>query len=758
MALTRHASHILQGQIVTDHPDPTPQAERMRAFLSSVPLFQTLPEAELTLLASTVEPVDVPPGGLVFRAGDPGDAMFVVESGRLQVVVALPSGESHTLDTLGPGQVVGEMAVLYNRPRSATAESADGCRLLTIPASSLERLFAAYPQARSSLLEAAARRLPSLYLASVPMFAGLDVDALRELDVESNWVRLSVGEVLFREGDPAEDLYVVVRGRLAARAARHPERVRHLGHADVVGEVALFAGEPRNGTVWAVRDSELIRVSKADAYWLLQRHPRGALEMVRGLVQSVRAARVHRPEAPVSTIAMLPVGKGPLAPEWVAALSRALTEVGGPTELVDGSYLETTFGRPVPDPLRDSAAQVRVKAWLFEQEEHTTFTLFDCGSVPDAWTEFLLRQADLVLLVAPPGSNASDVDASRYLAAGGPVAPSTPRVLVRFYHPDVDQPSGTAAWLARFTVARHHHVRVDRHEDYRRVARYIAGRAIGVALSGGGARTLAHIGVLQALDQRRVPVDAICGVSAGAFSAAYTALGHGAAALERLCLENMNNYRLASDATLPMLAFLSAKNYVRIMRRMFGEVQIEDLWVPYFCLSANLTTASVVVHDRGPLWLALRASTSVPGIHPPVCISGELLVDGGVLNNIPIDLMRERCPGKVIASDVSLTVDLRTTAPDQPAVSGWPELRARLRLLGKPRPVLPNIFEILTRTATLSSTRHAASVAQAADLYVRTPTENVSTLDWNAGVVLFEPARKLALEALDRWDYMRELA
>jgi NTE family protein/lysophospholipid hydrolase len=729
--------------------------DRMRAFLSSLPLFQTLPEAELTLLAGSIEILEVQPGAVVFRAGEPGDAMFVIESGHLQVMVVQSTGEAHTLATLGPGQIVGEMAVLYGRPRSATVQTASECRLVKIPGSSLERLFAASPVARTRLLDAAGRRLPSLYLASVPMFAGLDVDALRELDLERNWLRLSVGEVLFRDGDPAEEFYVVVRGRLGAASARHPDRVRHLGHGDVVGEVALFAGERRNGTVWAVRDSELIRVDKADAHWLLQ-HPRGALEMVQGLVHSVRAASVRRPDALASTIAILPVGSGAPVSEWAAALSAAMSLVGGPTQLVDKRHLEATFGRPVPEPLQDPAAQVRVKAWLFEQEERTTFTVFDCGSLSESWTEFSLRHADLVVLVAPPGGGVSDVDVSRHFAPGGPVAPSTPRVLVLLHGPDVEQPTGTAAWLARYAVTRHHHVRVDRPADSRRVARYIAGRANGLALSGGGARTLAHLGVLKALGERGVPVDAIGGVSAGAFAAAYTALGYDAPALERLCLENMNNYSLASDATLPMTSFLSAKNYVRIMRRMFGEVQIEDLWLPFFCLSANLTTASVVVHDRGPLWLALRASTSVPGIHPPVCINGELLVDGGVLNNIPIDVMRERCPGKVIASDVSLTVDLRTTAADQSAVSGWPQLRSRIRLLGGPPPALPHIFEILTRTATLSSTRHAASVARAADLYVRTPTAGVSTLDWNAGVVLFEPARRLALEALDQWDHIPE--
>lgn len=725
----------------------------MIEFLSSLPLFQSLPEAEVRRLASAIEPLEVPAAAVLFQQGDPGDALFIVRAGTLQVSTRTPSGELQPLDTIGPGGVVGEMALLYHQPRAATVHALTDCSLLTIRAAALDALFAGSPDTRALLLDAASRRLPSLYLASIPLFAGLHATALRELDLESNWVRLTGGQTLFRMGDQPDYLYVVARGRLAVILEREGESdiVRHLRAGDLVGEVAIFTGERRNATVRAVRDSELVRLSRAALDRLLERHPRGALEMITLLAGRVEPSVAERRDAPASTIAIVPVGGVPVPPEATAALIAALRDVSGPTLHLDAPRLLDAFGDGPDSRLDEVTVPAHVTAWLHEQEARHAFVVFECGDLPPAWTAFCLRQADVVMFVAPPGATPVAGELDRRIVEGRAVTPATTRVLVRLHAADTANPKGTARWLSLFPVHRHHHVRVDRAADYARVARYAAGKAFGLALSGGGARTWAHVGVLRALHERGVPVDAVGAVSAGVFTAAYCALGHDVDAVERLCLANMGNYNLLGDATLPMASFLSGKNLVRALRKMYGDDEIEDLWLPFFCLSANLTTARVVEHDRGLLWVAVRATTSVPGIEPPVCTKGELLVDGGVLNNMPIDVMRRRCNGTVMASDVSLTVDLMSEAAELTAASGWPLLWARVSPFAKRKAALPHVFEILARTATLSSVHHGATVARAADLYVRTPTETVATFDWKGGTTLVKPAYLLALQALEQW-------
>jgi NTE family protein/lysophospholipid hydrolase len=432
-------------------------------------------------------------------------------------------------------------------------------------------------------------------------------------------------------------------------------------------------------------------------------------------------------------------------------MTQALKSVGGSALLVDGSTLDAALGTPLTAIADDSGARARVASWLHEQEAKFQFIVFECGALPRSWTDFCLRQSDVLMFVAAPDAPAATGALDRRIFTGDVVTPSVTKVLVLLHAADTSQPRGAAAWLQSYPVTRHHHVRVNRDGDYARVARFIAGRAVGLALSGGGARTLAHVGVVQALGERGIPIDYVAGVSAGVFTAAYLALGNDADAVFRLCQENMGNYNMLADATLPMVAFLSGKNLVKAVRSMYGDVDIEDLWLPFFCLSANLTTARVVVHDRGPLWLGIRATISVPGVEPPVCINGELLVDGGVMNNLPVDVMRTRCNGTVIASDVSLTADISASVQDLSEVSGWPLLWRRVSPFNKPSSRIPHIFEILTRTATVGSTYHGRSMVPMADLYIRTPTDGVPLFDWKAGTAIVPRARELALEAIDRW-------
>jgi NTE family protein/lysophospholipid hydrolase len=718
----------------------------MPELLEALPFFRALDDAQVQLLNTSAERVQLAPGAILFRQGDAGDAIYIVVSGALDVVLASPSGDQW-LARLEPGDLVGELAVLYRRPRTATVRAVADATLLKIDVDALERVFAADPSTRTAFLQATSRRLAVLSLASVPMFAGLGSEVLRELDRDANWVRLAGGETLFAEGDRPDYLYVVVRGRLEVvrnDGAGRTELIDRLGQGAVVGEVALLSGEPRTATVRAVRDSELIRLSKDALFRLLEQHPSAAIEILRILARRIRPVPSARSQAPVATIAVVPVGRLPLPGGCIDRLVDFLTTIGGATLHVSSARVADALGAPGAT-LDDDLFRLRVATWLREQEDRFRYVVSECDARRSPWTELCLRQADLVVYVASADDERSP-DAREHADI---VARATPRELVLLHAPNTSRPVGTSRWLAAFPVTRHHHVRLHRDEDYARVARFIAGRAVGLAVSGGGARAFAHVGVIRALRESGVPIDAVGGVSAGAFPLAFYAIDDDPERVAARSLEHIGNYSIARDATLPMAAFVSGRGMVRAVRQMYGDIDIEDLWHPFFCVSSNLTTAQVKVHDAGPLWLAMRATTSVPGVAPPVCMGGELLVDGGVLNNLPADVMRRRV-GTVIASDVSLPVDLTSTAGETVSLSGWSLLASRLGPAAARRSY-PHIFEILTRTATLSSIHHGASVARNADLYLWTSTEGIATFDWAAGTTLIERGYRQALVEIEKW-------
>jgi predicted acylesterase/phospholipase RssA len=208
--------------------------------------------------------------------------------------------------------------------------------------------------------------------------------------------------------------------------------------------------------------------------------------------------------------------------------------------------------------------------------------------------------------------------------------------------------------------------------------------------------------------------------------------------------------RPLKEYTLPFVGLTNPRSFIRLTRETYGEANVEDLGIPFFCCSSNITRARVEVFDRGPIWRWLGGSIAVPGIAPPLFERGDLLVDGAVLNNLPIDVMRERCDGTVIAVDVSPVEDLRADPVYTLCPSSWQILANRVNPFGEPLKV-PSIFEILSRCASLSSVQQVDTLKGLADLYLHPPTERFSMFDWDRLAEMAEVGYAYARQVLADW-------
>jgi predicted acylesterase/phospholipase RssA len=231
-----------------------------------------------------------------------------------------------------------------------------------------------------------------------------------------------------------------------------------------------------------------------------------------------------------------------------------------------------------------------------------------------------------------------------------------------------------------------------------RLARLLTGRGIGLTLSGGGARGLAHIGVVKALRQANIAIDAVGGTSLGAI------LGAGVA-MEWTHDELVDRFRRAfvdtnplNDYTLPLMSLVSGRKVTRLLRGEFGELQIEDLPLPFYCVSSNLTTGRLAVHRTGSLWRWLRASVAIPGVLPPIFHQGDVHVDGGAMNNLPVDVMREVGRGPIIGVDVGADRAFTADFDDVDVPGLW---KAMAWFRSKKKRV--NIFQILWRAGMVNS-------------------------------------------------------
>lgn len=594
------------------------------------------------------------------------------------------------------------------------------------------------------------------YLTATPLFARVGTATLSALGDATTWVFLAGGATLFEEGDPPDALYVVVRGTLHVLLNDPGGETRSVGFlspGSLVGELGVLLGEPRSATIRVVRDAELLRVPAETFMQLLEADAVLGVAVARLLGQRLkRTTKQPRMKARVRTVALAPIGDQFLLPAFARSFFDALFKLGAAPYHLSSACVEREVGPGASTINRGEPGDGRVLEFCDTLEREHSIVVYQTDPVRDAWTARCLRQADLVLLVADAASPSVLCNLERAVSGSRP-ASAIELVLV---HADDARASGTLAWLEPRAVAGHHHVHLGGPASYDRLARFVTGTANGLVLSGGGARGFAHIGVIKALSETGVPIDVVGGSSMGAIIAAQFAAGFDADAMIDLNRRAFSGSDL-SDLTVPTVALRKGRSTVRRLASMFGDRQIEDLPVRLFCVTSDLTHAHARVHDRGPVWLWTRASCSIPGLAPPIPFNGSLLVDGGLLNNLPVDVMRLRCSGPVIAVNVTPTVDLTTDAPLAAEMSGWPHLWGTLRSRSTRRP-FPNIAQILSRTVFVSSVRDGEEKARLSDLSLQPPLDGVGMGDFEAIDQIVEAGYRHALDRLAEWPLRTPLA
>lgn len=606
------------------------------------------------------------------------------------------------------------------------------------------------------------------FLRTTELFRGADDAAIAAFAEKFQRVPLPGGKSLECRDWQCVALFVVRRGRVRVEVPDRPGRpgrpardgapaVLELRAGDFFGELSVLGGDEHGASVFAVRDSELLAVAAPDFKEIAAVHTDALWTMTRLAVERVWALVRSAPaDSPVSNVAFLPATASEHNREVARDLVRGLGSVCSTLHL-DAARLAAELGAEAAGVEWDDPRNAGIAAWLDEREAQHRFVLYEANEARDAWTSRCLRQADRILIAAPAGMR-PDLDAMKHrYVFEDRCCLSEVRVDVLLFHPaDTELPSGATAWREREETQHVYHVRRGHAADYARVARCLTNRPVGLVLGGGGARGIAHVGVLKALEEASIPVDLVGGTSIGSIFAAGRAMGWDADAMLERTREVFRRRRALIDVTFPYLSLLSGAKLTRVLQRLFGDARIEDLWLPYFCVSVSLTGARVAVHDRGELWRQVRSSCALPGIFPPVHTGDELLVDGGVMNNLPTDVMARRGQGgTVIAVDVSGS-DEGVGAPFESEVSGWGALRRRLSPSSALRTL--NIFDVLLRSTVVSSRSHGMQRLQERDssLHLRPPVGGFGVLDFGALEDLYRIGYEHAKAELESWSGMAE--
>jgi NTE family protein len=549
------------------------------------------------------------------------------------------------------------------------------------------------------------------------------------VQADISWFSLPGGQRLYSAGDPADQLFLLRTGRLGAfrrEPGQEPQFLGVIRPGEPAGEMALVAGAPHSADIVALRDSELFALPAEVFFDACDADPSVMTELARLIMLRTRqGASTGGAIGEPSVFGFTPIGQpGPLRP-LVEAIAAEIAALG---------YSVTTIGA--------EAASAPIE-WFSEVERTHDFVLYVAESSDTGWRQAVPRQVDRLFQVGCGDRKPPTVTPNAYFAA--PLQGQQLVDLVLLQPPNLKFPAGSEAWIDAAQPARLFHLRRGQVADVRRLARVLTGQSVGLVLSGGGARAYAHVGAVRALRERGVPLDFLCGVSMGAIVAAGVAMGWDDAELNARIHKAFVESSPLDDIAFPILAMTRGVKVSERLFEHFGDADIADLWRPFFCLSANLTTGAYHTHRRGRVWEALRASVALPGVMPPSTEGENVLVDGAVLKNFPADVMRAAQLGPIVGVDVSGERNITADDVARPE-SAWRWIRSGQWRKGPP------IVSLLMRAATVSTGRDLAAAREATDVLIQPRTGGIEIRDWSA----YEPAvaegYRATIAALDALD------
>ncbi len=536
---------------------------------------------------------------------------------------------------------------------------------------------------------------------------------------EATWFSLPGGATLFNSGEPADHLYFLRAGRLGAfrrEEGMEPQFLGVIRPGEPAGEMSLIAGVAHSGHVVALRDSEIFALPRDVFFEACDASPMVMVELAKLMILRSRQAATKASIGEPSVYGFVTVGEAmPLRP-LVDKIAREVGKLG---------YSVTVVG---------AEAQHAPTEWFSNVERDYDFVLYAAEAEDMGWRQVVGRQVDRLFRV---GRGETAPPANGLMRATDPMQAQQLVDLILVQKRTTKWPKGSEAWLDAAQPARLFHMRRDSAEDTARIARVLTGQSVGLVLSGGGARAYAHVGAVRALKENGTPIDFIGGVSMGAIIAAGVAMGWDGAEMDERIKDAFVNTSPLDDIAFPLLAMTHGNKVRERLERHFGDVQIADLWIPFFCVSSNLTTGAYQVHRRGMLRDALRATISLPGVLPPATQGINVLVDGAVLKNFPSDIMRASQLGPIVGIDVTRGRSITAADVARPS-SVW-----RWILSGQWRKG-PPIVSLLMRAATVSSGRDIAAARDATDVLVTPDVTGVEIRDWAA----YEPAVAAGYEAM----------
>ena len=546
------------------------------------------------------------------------------------------------------------------------------------------------------------------------LFGELDDEHINHILSVAKEIAFEPGDYVFKQGEQGQAFYIVLKGRFRALEEKD-NSIYILGDITIgepIGEFSLFTKDLHSASVVALRRSTVLCINATHYNSIVQEFPLIAITLTKYIIERLRRNAHQR--------------KMDAAPKNIAIVNLQPTNnVSAFTSIIEQQFKNMGLGVNIYDEQTHTDDDNQAIFNSIEKNEGLNF--LNCDAEHLAWAKECIVYCDLIIVATSFYEDNSLYEIEKLLHLYSDNVMNKKIYLLLLHPENAAMPKHTKNWFDERKFDLHLHIRQNNLADVRRFCRIVTHQAIGLVLGGGGARGFAHVGVVKALQEAEVEFDFIGGTSAGAINGII--LSYCDFDLEKAmthCKTAADRKLTSNDITLPFVSLMSGKKIRKYLSEILGDTCMEDLWVNSYCVSTNYTEASIRVHERGLASLQVEASIAIPGVFPPVIINKHLHIDGGVIDNLPVEAMHKKPVRHIIA--VSLSAENTSLIELTKIPDSWQMFWDKIK--GKNKTTLPGLSSILINSITINSRHKLEASKPGTSIFLELDLKQYKFLEW----------------------------
>ena len=696
--------------------------EKIYQIISSSEFASSLNKSTMEKLADVMESKTYPKSTNLYRNGDAVSKFIFIYSGECEMI----NNDNQIIRQLNQGDFFGLISLFTKSAKNYSLTTNEPTTTLELQKDDLDQLTSKDYDVKENLLHLVNQRLfnPEINKALETIAKGVNQETIAEIKKNISWKTLNDNETLFNEGDIGDSCYVIMSGRVQAvknLGTKNELILGELKRGDIIGDMALITGENRSASIRATKLTRLIHISKDSFEEVMYNNPKALMEVSKQLINRIKYRENSDKVEKNMIVGVISLIDEKSTSIFTNSLSESLKQFGS---------IETL--NEINSNIDYKEDNINFEILLENMVSENDFVLLHPIDINDInWCKKIMQFSDHVIILGNPKDLSAISNKESNIFDDYQSLNISKYWLILNQDDTIITPKNTKTIVNCRNNIKVFHIKNNNINDIKRISRFLTKQTIGLTLGGGGAKGFAHLGVFKAMEELNIPIDVIGGTSAGSIVASQIALG---TPLDDIINRNkkVNSLNMFKEYGLPYISLIKSKKIEEAAKLSAQNRDIEDLWIPFFAPATDLTNSKLFLFESGTLWEAIRSSGALPGIVLPHFKDNNILVDGGLMNNLPVDIMKNKYGGKIICSSCSADQSMKTEIKGIPNQSKL----ALKKMMNKKKfneefGYIPTLTDIIFKTSVVASASQLEQNINMSDLFLELPTSEFGITEFN---------------------------